>query len=183
MLGGAIWLLAWIHFLLTHGPTTSDNKETFPGLSYYDSTKLNVVAFALCVFGLVSLRARRPRGVGIRVWTLGHFLAVTALFVMAVGIGVSVWSVPWGATTRVSTPLTDYGFITMMIASLFAFAGLTLLGIGAVRARVVPDWTVAPLAIAGLAAVPWIYHTPYGVLIGLGWLAVGYALWTDSTPG
>ena len=45
------------------------------------------------------------------------------------------------------------------------------------------DSAPLPLAIAGLAAVPWIYHTPYGVLIGLGWLAVGYALWTDSTPG
>ena len=39
MLGGALWIILWAHFLLTHGPTTSDNRNTFLGLSYYDSTK------------------------------------------------------------------------------------------------------------------------------------------------
>lgn len=176
MFGGVIWLLAWVHFLLTHGPTTSDYKETFLGLSYYDSTKLTVFAIALCMVGIVSLWTRRPAEVQTWTWTLGHFLAVSALSVMSAGLVVSVWSVPWGETTRVSTTLTDYAFVTMMIASIFAFVGLTLLGIGVVRTKVLPAWTVAPLAIAGFAAVPWIHHTLYGVFIGLGWLTVGYAL-------
>ena len=66
----------------------------------------------------------------------------------------------------------DYGFIAMMIASIFAFVGLTLLGIGVVRTKVFPAWAIVPFAIAGLAAVPWIHHTVYGALIGLGWLAI-----------
>jgi hypothetical protein len=177
ILGGVIWLLAWAHFLLTHGPTASDNRETFLGLSYYDSTKLIVFAMALCIVGLMSLRTRRPRGVRTLVATWGHFLAVAALVVMSVGVAISVWSVPWGETTRVATTLMDYGFIAMMIATLIAFPGLTLLGIGVVRAKVLPAWTVAPLAVAGLAAVPWIHHTLHGGLIGLSWVAVGYALW------
>jgi hypothetical protein len=182
MLGGAMWLLAWAHFLLTHGPTTSDNKDTFLALSYYDSTKLTVFASALCLMGLVSLRTRQPNGARARVWTWGHFLAVIALFVMAAGLAVAVWGNPWGDVTRVSTTLTDYGFIAMMIASLFAPVGLAMLGIGAARAKILPAWAVPPLAVAGLAAVPWGYHTPYGVLVGLGWLVVGFALWRPG-PG
>ena len=176
MLGGTLWLLAWAHFLLTHGPTTSDNQDTFLELSYYDSTKLTVFATALCLVGLLSLRTRRPRDAQNAVWTWGHFLAVTALFVMAAGLAVSVWGNPWGDVTRVSTTLTDYGFIAMMIASLFALVGLAMLGIGASRAGVLPAWAVVPLAVAGLAAVPWSYHTLYGVFVGLGWLMAGYAL-------
>ena len=184
MLGGVIWLLAWVHFLLTHGPTSSDYKDTFLGLSYYDSTKLTVFAMALCIVGLVSLRTRRPAGVRARAGTWGHSLAVTALLVMTVGLAASVWTIPWGDTTRVSTALMDYGFIALMIASPIAFVGLTLLGIGAVRTKVMPTWTVVPLAIAGLAAVPWIHHTLHGVLIGLSWLTVGYALWRSGPrPG
>jgi hypothetical protein len=64
-----MWLLAWVHFLLTHGPTTSDYKDTFLGLSYYDSTKLTVFASGLCLMGLVSLRTRRPIGTPTRVFT------------------------------------------------------------------------------------------------------------------
>ena len=109
----------------------------------------------------------------------GHFVAVMAMLVMMVGVAISVWSVPWGETTRNATTLMDYGFIAMMIASIFALIGLMLLGIGVVRTKVFPAWTIAPLAIAGLAAVPWIHHTIYGVLIGLGWLALGYALWSQ----
>ena len=176
MLGGTLWLLAWAHFLLTHGPTTSDNQETFLGLSYYDSTKLTVFATALCLVGLASLWTRRSRGAQNGVWTWGHFLAVTALFVMAAGLAISVWGNPWGDVTRVSTTLADAGFIAMMIASLFAFVGLTVLGIGAARAEILPAWAVLPLAVAGLGAVPWGYHTPYGVLVGLGWLIVGYIM-------
>jgi hypothetical protein len=182
MFGGAIWLLGWVHFLLTHGPTTSDNQETFLGLSYYDSTKLTVFATALCIVGLASLRTRRPRESQSRLWTWGHYLAVTALLVMAAGLAVSVWDNPWGDTARVSTTLTDYGFVAMMIASLFAFVGLTMLGIGAARAEIMPGWAVVPMAVAGLASVPWNYHTPYGVFVGLRWLVVGYALWRP-VPG
>ena len=96
VLGGVIWLLAWVHFLLTHGPTSSDYENTFLGLSYYDSTKLTVFAIGLCIVGLVSLRTRRPVGVRGRVGTWGHFLAVTALIVMTVGMAASVWTIPWG---------------------------------------------------------------------------------------
>ncbi len=96
---------------------------------------------------------------------------------MIVGVAASVWSIPWGETTRVSTTLMDYGFITLMIASLIAFVGLTTLGIGVIRAKVLPAWTVAPMVVAGLAAFPFIHHTLHGVLIGLSWVVVGYALW------
>ena len=181
MLGGALWFLLWVHFLLTHGPSTSDNKETFLGLSYYDSTKLAVLALTLCVIGLVGLRARRPVGVTTWAGTLGHFIAVTSLLVMILGVALSVWSVPWGETVRHSTTLMDYGFFALMIASLVAFIGLILLGIGIVRTNVLPGWSAAPLIIAGLAAVPWIHHTIHGVLIGLSWMVVGYALWTSRT--
>lgn len=182
MLGGTMWLLAWAHFLLTHGPTTSDNQGTFLGLSYYDSTKLTVFATAFCLMGLMGLRTRRLEGAQDRLLTWGHFLAVTALVAMAAGLAVAVWGNPWGETTRVSTALTDYGFIAMMIASLFAFVGLAMLSVGAARAEILPAWAVVPMAVAGLAAVPWGYHTPYGVLVGLGWLVLGYALWRPG-PG
>ena len=104
-------------------------------------------------------------------------MAVTAMLVMMGGVALSVWSVPWGETTRIATTVMDAGFIAMMIASIFAFVGLTLLGIGLVLAKDFPAWTIVPLAVAGFAAVPWIHHTVYGLLIGLGWLAIGYSIW------
>ena len=78
--------------------------------------------------------------------------------------------------------MTKYAWIGIGIASLTAFLGLTLLGTSAVRTKVLPAWTIVPLIISGLAAVPCLHHTLHGLLIGLGWLAVGYALW-KSGPG
>ena len=181
MLGGSLWLLIWVHFLLTHGPTSIDYKETFFGLSYYDSTKLVVFALALCMVGLVSLRDRAKRGVPTRAGTLGHYLALSGLVGMIVGVVIAFWAVPWGDTTIVATTLMKYGFIGMGMASLVAFLGLTVLGIGLVRPKVLPAWAVAPLIIAGLAAIPWLHHTLHGVLIGLGWLTLGWALWRSET--
>ena len=90
MLGGVIWLLAWAHFLLTHGPTTSDYKETFLGLSYYDSTKLTVFAIVLCIVGILSLWTRRPMEAQTWTWTLGRLLAVSALSIMSAGRAVTL---------------------------------------------------------------------------------------------
>ena len=182
MMGGTIWLLIWVHFLLTHGPTSSDNNETFLGLSYYDSTKLVVIALALCIVGLVSLRARQTGEVGSRLSAPGHLLALAGLMGIIIGVSADVWAVAWGDTTRVSTALTEYAWGGIAIASLTAFLGLTLLGIAMVRRNVLPAWAVVPLIIAGLAAIPWLHHTLHGFLIGLGWLIVGYALWRTG-PG
>jgi hypothetical protein len=183
MLGGLAWLLAWVHFLLTHGPTTSDYEKTLLGMSYYDSTKLTVIASALCIFGLVRLGTRRPKGLQATAGTWGQFIAVAAMTAMAVGMAINVWNVPWGDTTRVGTDLMDYAFIVMMIATLFALAGLTLVGIGAGRSNVLPSWSIVPLAVAGIGAVPFIHHTPYGLFIGLGWIAFGYGLWRSNPAG
>lgn len=43
MLAGTLWLLLWVHFLLTHGPTSSDYRKTYLGMSYYDSAKLFMI--------------------------------------------------------------------------------------------------------------------------------------------
>ena len=75
-----------------------------------------------------------------------------------------------------------YAFTCMEMASVTAFLGLTLLGIGVVRSKVLPAWTIVPLIIARLAAIPRRHHTLHGMLIGLGWLMVGYALWKTG-PG
>ena len=137
MLGGTIWLLLWVHFLLTHGPTSRDYKETFLGLSYYDSTKLVVLALALCIVGLISLRARRPSSDWPWLGTLGYFLAL-----------------PWGDTTRASTDVTKPVWIGIGVGSITAFLGPTLLGTSVVRANVLPVWAIVPLIIAGLASIP-----------------------------
>ena len=177
MLAGALWLLIWVHFLLTHGPTSSDYKRTFLELSYYDSTKLAVFALALCIAGLVSLRARQTTGVRTGVGTLGYYLALIGLVGMMVGVVLNFWAIPWGETSWATTTSIKYGAFTIGLASLTAFLGLMLLGIGVVRTRALPAWTIIPLVIAGLAAIPWLHHTLHGVLIGLSWLVVGYALW------
>ena len=182
VLGGAIWLLIWVYFLLTHGPTSSDYRNTFLGLSYYDSTKMVVFALALCIAGLVSLRVRRPGGARTAVGTVGYYLALTGLVGMMVGGIVAVWPIPWGETSAVLTNSMEYGFIAAVMGSLATFLGLTLFGIGLVRTKVLPAWTAAPLIIAGMAAVPYLDHTLHGVLIGLGWIMVGYAIWRAG-PG
>jgi hypothetical protein len=183
MLGGVLWLILWVHFLLTHGPTSRDYRETFFGLSYYDSTKLVVFALAFCIVGIVSLRVRLTRETGRRAGALGFYLALVGLAGIIVGVAADVWPVAWGDTAKVSTGLTGYVWGGIAIASLTALVGTTLMWIGAARTKIVSAWTIAPLVLAGLATIPWLHHTLHGVVIGLGWLAVGYALWrTGISP-
>lgn len=182
MLGGTLWLLLWVHFLLTHGPTTSDYEQTFLGLSYYDSTKLVVLAVALCIVGLVDLRVRNISVVRTLVGTLGYYVALAGLLGIIAGVVVGLWLIPWGETSVVLTTLMEHGIIAAGLATFPTLLGLALFGISVVQGRVVPTWTIAPLIIAALAAIPYLNHTIYGVLIGLGWLAVGYAQWR-SVPG
>ena len=152
MVGGILWLLLWVHFLLTHGPTTSDYRNTFFGLSYYDSSKFVVLAVALCIAGVASLRVWSTiRGVRTRVGTLGYYVALTGLLGIIAGVVVGLWPVPWGETSVVLTTLMEYGVIAAWLATLPTFLGLTLLGIGVVRSKVLPAWTGAPLIIAGLS--------------------------------
>ena len=64
MVGGTSWILIWIAFLLTHGPTMRDMRQTLFSLTWYDYSKFVIIPLALFLIGLINLRARQAGRAG-----------------------------------------------------------------------------------------------------------------------
>ena len=114
---------------------------------------------------------------------LGGLLAYTAVALSAVNAPYSVFFAEDG-------PRTPFPFnVTYLAASLALFVGLISLGIAALRADVLPRrWRALPLVLGLVALLPvWaLAFVHLGlpiVLLGLGWMLLGYALWSGKTDG
>jgi hypothetical protein len=178
MMGGVLWLLIWALFLVTHGLGPVDEKGTLLGVTYYDFTKFLVVPLGLYAVGLMGLHARQRAGAG-RLAAVGLGVAVVALGVIAVGLAVALWPLPWGSYAQVdweATPMM-WGGILYSLGTFALAIGQALFGVGVWQARVWPAWVSLLLVLSPLASVPWLHMTTYGGLYGLAWLALGGQLW------
>jgi hypothetical protein len=175
--GGVAWMVLWILFLLTHGPGPEDRKGTIFRLTSLDYGKFVVIPVVLFGSGLVGLHAQQKGRSG-RFGMAGLTVALTGFAVMVVSVALSLWPIPWGSNADEvdwQAPMTKYGSILASLSSLVVSAGIIFFAVGVLNANAGPRWIVLPLVLGTLAAVPWLYMTPWAGLTGLGWLVLGCA--------
>ena len=142
------------------------------GLTWMDSGKALVVAFALVLLAAVGLyaRLRRP-GLGARA---GVSLAALALCAAAVGAALQFWPFPFGTyageASRFEETLPQTGGAVQALASLAYTAGIAALGWALARARVLPWWAVVLLVATAPTS---LFLTPVLPFFGLAWLVTG----------
>lgn len=161
MLGGAFLVVKGVVIILSDADPSFVPPATF--------------LFAL---GMVGLHARLEGGGGVP-GTIGVVLAWVAV-VASVGnlIGLAL-PVPVPGDPDAPVLLE----ITYMVAFLGILVGLVLLGIAALRARVMPPpWNAVPLAVGiswfPLQGIGFVVSDGVGLILGgLAWMLLGYVLW------
>jgi len=91
-----------------------------------------------------------------------------------------------GRLLREGLGATTVGWPFVFVGLLAAAVGLVLVGLAALRVGQVRRWATPPITIgvlelAGRLGAGW-GSAPYllGTVAGLGWVALGYALWSDQ---
>ncbi len=87
----------------------------------------------------------------------------------------------------------EFGVVLFGVGLILLTVGVVVLGFGARRAKVLPAWAVWPLVVGWAAFLP-VANSPvvFGFavfvlsllaagMLGVGWVAVGYALWSGRT--
>ena len=181
ILGGAIWLLLWIHFLLTHGLTRDNEKRLLFGLTWIDSDKLAVIPMLLFMLFLVSLRAWQKESTS-RLGTVGYVIALVCSPLVIIGQALKFWPIPWGSypsdaywdsllTMQIGVPLTFFGTPVLSL-------GLVLFGVDILRRKPLPHGNALPLLLGiMLFTLPWLHEGVHAWLFGLSWGVLGYILW------
>ena len=126
------------------------------------SAVLLVAAEVLLAAGLLGLHALQRGGYG-RLGTVGLYVAVAAFLAQA--LGVTAYVLGSNSLNWLAFPA---GYLAML-------AGLVLYGVATLRAGVLPRWCGAGLVVLPVTTVLGGYG---GILFGLFWLALGYALWS-----
>jgi hypothetical protein len=136
----------------------------------YLGTALFSAAYLGMLGGLVGLHARQVQSYG-RLGTAGFFLAFVGAALAFVGQAQSAIFAQDGTLGWLFGD-PGYGF---MVGILLTSLGLVLLGVGTLRAGVLPRWCGFGL----IALVVFLALGAFGgfVVVGLIWLALGYALW------
>lgn len=157
-------------FALVRPPAS--NMGPVGSLSWYLIESSDAIAEVGILAALVGLHARQSPGYG-RLGTAGFITAFagTACFVLS--------TVIWLLTK------TDGMFLGILFSSALLgwIVGFPLLGIATLRARVLPRWSglllVTYPAVFLLAFLLVDFYGEARVLLGLPWLALGYALWSE----
>jgi hypothetical protein len=168
---GLLWVAAWVHLLMAHGTGEVNERRLVFGLTWLDSGRLMVPSLILAGTA-IAIVARTSRHLGLQSAAL---VAAFGLVLAATGATLGFWTQPIGTYEGASRAfgLAASGGFLAMLGSVMLAAGLVLVGIAAVRARVLPGWAGALLAVAGLSTVPWLHESPHGVMFGVAWLALG----------
>ncbi len=176
MLGGVLWMIgAVIHASKPRGCIAEEcafrpmrESGALDGILML----LSLLLFAVGVAGLVTLVRRSGRfgkagKAGGLIGAAGVALLVIASLIQSVVFGGDFLLMP-------------YFVIPGLLATV---VGLVLLGVAILQSRVLPRWTAALLIIGALAMLASNEQTARVLLtipIGVAWVAVGYALWSDS---
>ncbi len=130
------------------------------------------LATLLALVGVLVRDARRSGRAG----TAGYMLSFLGAAVFSVGnLAEGVWH-------------EEFGVVLFGAGLMILTVGVVVLGWGVRRARVLPAWAVLPLVIGWVAFLP-VSNSPRVLgfdflvmsllgagMLGIGWLAVGYAL-------
>jgi hypothetical protein len=170
LVSGALWIVGG----LLHLVYPQDPPGALGHFLNYLGTAIFSVAYLGVLGGLVGFHARQVWSYG-SLGTAGFFLAFVGAALAFVGQATSAIFPENGALGWLfSDP--SFGFLARI---LLTSLGLVLLGVATLRARVLPRWCgVGLIALVVFAALG-----AFGgfIVVGLIWLALGYALWTQ--PG
>ena len=177
MLGGVLWIA------LRPLVASAWGTPVF-GLSYEDYNRLMVAPLLLLLAGVLAFRGSLPAEVG-RAARWGLALLALGVATSLAGVVIEFW---WAGGLRGDRAGSLLGWAAYGLGLLVQAVGLTLFGVGALRAACLPTWLaiVAP-AMAALHLL-WLPSLHLGlarwsvadqVLVGLGWVALGYALWAS----
>ncbi len=195
MLGG----IGFAVHLITHPP-----GETAPYAFYalwVPSHLLGGIASLLIALGLVGLYLRQSENVGVLgligfvLSFVGTTLSAGALIFLSVGLIPFLASRGMDSLVDPKGPLLSSSSMKLAVGlpALSLVLGLLILAIVTLRARMLPQrgaWLIIftiPLAIVGTALVLFIgtswqglIQSVLGVLLGLGLVAWGWALWSEK---
>lgn len=122
----------------------------------------------------------RDAGRSARPGTIGYALSFIGVAVFSIGnLAEGIFAV-------------EFGVVLFGIGLMILTVGMVVLGLGVRRAKVLPTWAVWPLVVGWVAFLP-VANSPvvfgFGFfvlsllaagILGVGWMTVGYALWSDS---
>ena len=181
VLGGILWIVAWIHLLMAHGTTEVNEARIVLGLTWLDSGRLIAPSLALVGIAIADL-AWGTRRDSVRSTAI---VALVGLTVATVGIVLGFWTQPWGTYAGASrkTGVAAIGGSVVIVGSLLTAVGIVAFAGTAARARSLPGWLAVLVAVGALTAVPWLYEAPQGVGFGVAWLVTGLYLATGRSLG
>ncbi len=144
----------------------------FSVVSDWVDLTLQIPLPTLLAAGMVGLHIRQKKRLG-RLGRVGFVVAISAA---AYSLGSIVFAL-YTLYAGISETLAPTIFAVSMVSMLMLILGSILLGIASLHAEVLPRWVAWLLTIGSVAAVVPFSGIP---LFGVGWTALGYALWSEK---
>ena len=162
MLAGVAWVVSGLISLVVPGQGTEDVGS----FSYYLLETIFCIASVGMLGGLAGFHALQAASYG-RLGAAGFYAAF---------VGTALLLISTAATILAGREVLDWLFVLGFLGTL----GLVPLGVGTLRAGVLPRWCGVLLIVAVLGIPVYFALGNYGgaILYGLLWLALGYALWS-----
>ena len=183
MVCGALWALWYVGaYFVGWAPTSKPEYETY--------NRLMTIVLLLLLVGLAGAHTLQ-RSINGWLGTIGFVLASLGLVVMIAGNVTEFWAFTEEAYG--SDSLRNFGWMGFGLGQLTPYIGSVLFGVATLRARMLPRlgallllvWFPAGMMMSGLlqlASVPEaLAFSGLTGLCGLGWIILGYALWSGGS--
>jgi hypothetical protein len=176
MLGSLLWIVSWVIVAFVGGGSRSERL--------WRTVLLNP-AMLLLMAGLAAFHARQAERSG-QLGKAGFAVCLFGMATMLLGNVVEFWVSEYFYGTQ------RPGWVMMGVGSMMLPVGFLLLGLGTLTAKVFTGWRRSvPLGFGLMLAVIrlitvfgahyWLLDRSDALGIALGWMALGYALWSEET--
>jgi hypothetical protein len=169
MLGGLLWIVAAI--ITASKPRGCIGPAECDVMAMRDTSDVAPLLLLALMLSAVGLA-----GMVIRAWNTGRLdrLGQVSVALCAVGVMLLVLGMGLNAISEVFWALVPLGGLALVI-------GLALVGIAALRMEALPRWAAVLLIIGSLGMLGFNDQNAQVLMaipFGIGWVAVGYALWS-----
>ena len=168
MLGGMLWIVAAIITASKPQGCIDPECDVLAMRDTSDVALLLLLALLLSAIGLAGVFIRARNNGRLDRW------GQIGLVLSSVGLALLVLGMVLSAISEVFWVLAPLGGLALVI-------GLALVGIAALRMEVLPRWAAVLLVIGSLGMLGFNDQNAQALMaipFGIGWLAVGYALWS-----
>jgi len=182
VLGGALWIVSW-----TCNAFTADGTRAVMGLSERGWRTVLNPALLIFMAGLAGLYAKQAERMG-KAGKTGLIIGLVGLMVAIVGNVAEFW---------VLEPADHRGWHAFLMGVVIFGIGSLLFGLAALRVRILPrlgTWLLIiwfPMGLLGLLLralglpswVEFLAGAGFFLFLGLSWILLGYALWSEKHEG